>query len=164
LASGEVTSVSGRGYVENTGNFLDFNGSPYNSNVVIDEDGVFSGYAWSEDLGWIDFGNVAVGGPVEVNFNSGIVSRRAYVLNTGGFLDFSNSPYNSNVVLDMETEEFTGFVWSNDVGWIDFATPGVTASNLPETGANISSALIVGAALLAVSMTLYLMLRKRLVK
>ena len=52
-------AVSGKATIINTGNSLDFNSAPYSSNVVISSSGSFSGYAWSEDLGWIDFKGVS---------------------------------------------------------------------------------------------------------
>ena len=47
--------VSGSAYVINTGNRIEF--SSNNANVVVNtETGKFTGYAWSKDIGWIDFG------------------------------------------------------------------------------------------------------------
>ena len=47
--------VSGSAYVINTGRSIEF--SSNNANVVVNtETGKFTGYAWSKDIGWIDFG------------------------------------------------------------------------------------------------------------
>lgn len=54
--------VSGKAKVLSDGSIIDFNTSPYNSSVVINIDGDFSGYAWSNDLGWINFSGVKVAG------------------------------------------------------------------------------------------------------
>lgn len=55
--------VSGLAYVVNTGGVIDF--TNYNSNTVVDlSSGAISGYAWSEDLGWIDFSNVRISHPL----------------------------------------------------------------------------------------------------
>lgn len=44
------------------------------------------------------------------------------VVNTGGIVDFDN--FNSNAVVDSETGAVTGYVWSEDIGWIDFSNNG----------------------------------------
>jgi len=43
----------------------------------------------------------------------------AGVLNTGGSLDFDN--FNSNAVVNPDTGAVSGYVWSEDLGWIDFS-------------------------------------------
>ena len=43
----------------------------------------------------------------------------AGVLNTGGSLDFDN--FNSNAVVNPDTGAVSGYVWSEDIGWIDFS-------------------------------------------
>jgi hypothetical protein len=50
------------------------------------------------------------------------ISGTAGVLNTGGVIDFDN--YNSNAVVDPETGAVSGYVWSQDLGWIDFSNNG----------------------------------------
>ena len=51
---------SGKAKVLDTGNFIDFNSSPTGANVTIaSATGVFHGFAWSEDLGWVDFDGVS---------------------------------------------------------------------------------------------------------
>ncbi len=63
--SGPVTSdlhglISGKAKVLDTGNFIDFNSSPAGANVTIaSATGIFNGFAWSEDLGWVDFSGVS---------------------------------------------------------------------------------------------------------
>jgi len=53
--------VSGLAYVPNTGGLIDF--TNYNSNTIINiATGDISGYAWSEDLGWIDFTGTTLSG------------------------------------------------------------------------------------------------------
>lgn len=54
------------------------------------------------------------------------ISGTAGVLNTGGVIDFDN--YNSNAVVDPETGAVSGYVWSEDLGWIDFLNNGETDS------------------------------------
>ncbi|MDD3648184.1 MAG: hypothetical protein PHS44_06850 [Candidatus Dojkabacteria bacterium] len=130
--------VSGTAGVVNTGGEIDFDN--YNSNAVVDpETGAVSGYVWSEDLGWIDFLNNGEADSVEVDLDNGSVSGLAYALNTGGHVDFTN--YNSNVVWDSESGTLSGYGWSEDLGWIDFAGALLT---LPETGQDIRGVLVVG--------------------
>ncbi len=136
-----TTPVTGKGTVLNTNTDLDFNASPYHSNVVINTDTYeFSGYAWNNDVGWIAFGSTDNSeGPVRVDSATGNVSGKAKVLSTGNYVDFNSSPYNSNVKLDADGV-FNGVAWSEDLGWIDF-TYNVRASGLkltdPSAPANI---------------------------
>lgn len=55
-------AVSGKARIISTGAALDFNTAPYHSNVVIHSGGSFTGYAWSDDLGWLDFSGVTAPG------------------------------------------------------------------------------------------------------
>ena len=103
--------ISGTADALNTGGTLDF--TNFNSNVEVDSDtGDFSGFVWSTDVGWVDFSGVTV------SLTTGVVGGTAAVLNTGGFIYFSS--YNSNVVVDLDSGAFSGYGWSDDLGWIDF--------------------------------------------
>lgn len=141
FASTNTTPVTGKATILNTNVDLDFNASPYHSNVVIDTDTrQFSGYAWNNDVGWIAFGSTDnPDGPVSVNATTGKVTGKARVLSTGNDIDFNSSPYNSNVSIDSDGV-FNGVAWSQDLGWIDF-TYNVRASGLkltnPSAPANI---------------------------
>lgn len=121
-------AVSGQATAVNTGATLDF--SSFNSNVVIDTStGTLSGFAWSADMGWCNFGSEGnAEGPVSVSLTDGAVSAKAYCANTGSFIDFSN--FNSNVRMNLVTGVFSGQAWSTDLGWIDFSDPGVTGPSL----------------------------------
>lgn len=127
----EQTAVTGQAEVSNTGGNLDFSNAK--SNVVISNStnstDNFSGYAWSEDLGWVDFGAVSVASATH------IVSGKATAKNTGSYIDFNASPYHSNVTIS-ESGNFSGYAFSEDIGWINFS--GVSSSSaisiLPETG------------------------------
>lgn len=116
-------AVTGRALVENTGAYLDFNN--YNSNVRINmTHHFFSGYVFSEDLGWIDFGDFDnPSGPVAYDSGTGLLSGKAYALEAGGYLDFDN--FGSQVYLDLGTGQLSGYVFSEDIGWINFSDPGV---------------------------------------
>ena len=53
--------LSGQAYTSNTGTHLHF--TNYNSDVEVElSTGGISGYAWSEDLGWVSFSTVEVAG------------------------------------------------------------------------------------------------------
>lgn len=125
-------SVSGKAKILNTNNsYLNF--TLYDSNVVInDSTGVFSGYAWIDDLGWVAFGTTDNDdGPVTLNLANGAVTGKAKVLNTDDFLNFTTN--NSNVTVELATGVFSGHVWSEDVGWIDFTNTGVSSASFLQT-------------------------------
>lgn len=120
--------VSGKAKILNTNNsYLNF--TLYNSNVAInDSTGVFSGYSWINDLGWVAFGTTDNDdGPVTLNLTNGAVTGKAKVLNTGDFLNFTTN--NSNVTVELATGVFSGHVWSTDAGWIDFTNTGVFSAS-----------------------------------
>lgn len=112
--------------IVNTGGKLYFNSDVYHSNLVIDNyNGLFSGFVWSEDLGWIDFANTgsSPADPVTVSV-TGNLTGRAKVINTGEYIYFTPADYASNVAIAVGGN-FSGFAWSADLGWINFN--GVTA-------------------------------------
>jgi hypothetical protein len=119
-----IQSLTGQAGVMNTGGAVHF--TNYESNVSVDtQTGIMSGYAWLDDLGWVAFGTEDNDqGPVTVDLVTGALTGKAKVVNTAGYLDFTN--FESNVVIDLDSGVFSGFVWSEDVGWIDFGNPGVT--------------------------------------
>jgi len=121
-----TVSIAGKAKVLNTGAYLDF--ASYNSNVTVDSTtGVFAGYAFLEDLGWVAFGTSDNDqGPVNLNLSTGAITGKAKVLNMGNYLDFSGN--NSNVTVALATGNFSGYVFSEDFGWINFADSGVTST------------------------------------
>jgi len=132
-------AVTGKAKVLNTANsYLDF--TNYNSNATVDDGtGNFSGYAFLEDMGWVDFGSTDnPSGPVNLNLTNGVVTGKAYILNTAAYLDFDN--YNSNVTVALATGVFSGYVFSEDMGWIDFSDTGVLSSSpfLPTAPSGLS--------------------------
>lgn len=120
-------AITGTAKVVNTSVYLDFDS--YSSNVAVDtSSGNFSGYAWLEDLGWVAFGTTDnTEGPVTMSMTSGAVTGKAEVVSTGAFLDFTN--YSSNVSAVLSTGVFSGHVWSEDIGWIDFTDTGVSSAS-----------------------------------
>ena len=132
-----AVSVTGKAKVVNTGNsYLDF--TNYNSNATVDNvTGNFSGYAFLEDVGWLAFGTTDNSlGPVNVNLTSGAVTGKAKSLNTGAYLDFTN--YNSDVATNITTGVFTGYVFSEDVGWLNFSDTVVSTSSTLDAVAPLS--------------------------
>lgn len=128
--------ITGAAQIVNTNGNLDFD--HYESNVAVDNvTGEFTGYAWLDDLGWVAFGaDDNAEGPVVMDTNTGSISGKARVIATGAYLDFSN--YESNVTVELATGLLSGYVWSEDLGWInfDFSTvstgvPLVTATPTP---------------------------------
>ena len=116
LAS-SIVPVQGNATSNNTGADINFNTN--GGNVMIDNwSRQMSGYAWSTDLGWVDFGNDANNpqGPVVADKN-GNLSGEAKVVNDGSFINFDSS-VGSNV--KVASGAFSGYAWSDDIGFIDF--------------------------------------------
>jgi len=121
-------AVTGKALVMSTGNsYLDF--TSYGSNVTVDNTtGDFTGYAFLEDVGWVDFGTVDnPDGPVNLDFDTEAVTGKAYVLNTGAYIDFT--AYNSNVEVSVPAGVFSGYGFSEDIGWLNFSDTGVSTTN-----------------------------------
>jgi hypothetical protein len=144
--------VTGYAVVDDTGQ--DIYMSTDGASVMIDNWAhVMSGYAWSTDVGWIDFGNDAnnSAGPVNVASN-GDLSGEAKVLNDGSYVNFSSTGADVTV---SNSGVFSGYAWSSDLGWInfsnvsapsynpDFTPPPVNASNISmyfsNGGTNVAS-------------------------
>lgn len=131
-------AVTGKAKILNaTDSYLNF--SLFNSNVTIsDSTGIFSGYAWIDDFGWVAFGTEDnADGPVSLNLTTGAVTGKAKVQNTGDFLYFTTN--NSNVTVELATGIFSGHVWSTDVGWIDFSNTGVSSASFLNTETSSNS-------------------------
>lgn len=119
----ETTPILGTASVINSSNPIYFTSDTYNANVMISEPDLDNndrimilGYAWSVDLGWIEFsGENSSGVYIESN---GLLTGSAYIILTGRSLDFDNN--GSYVEVDVLTGEFSGHLWSEDMGWIDF--------------------------------------------
>jgi hypothetical protein len=109
--------------------------------VHINEDGTFTGYAWSENIGWIDFAPSS-GYPADpqysakVDLETGEVSGWARALSYGddwdGWIKMRGTNY--GVSIDFSIGEFSGFAWKEEVvGWLSFKEDnyGVTTSFSP---------------------------------
>lgn len=108
--------------VVNTGEKIYFDLADHGANVTISYSSrEFSGYGWSEDMGWINFGGGVdnSAGPVSIDAQGNL--RGKAKVEMGGYIDFNTSPEASNVKIESASGEFSGFAWSEDLGWIDFA-------------------------------------------
>ena len=123
---------------------LDFDDSIFNpvANLVdygvnIDGDGLFSGHAWSDNVGWISFNQSdLIGCPwspcrAELKIDTGEVSGWARALSYNddsyGFIGFDHGQEAGEVYIDSDGD-FHGLAWSDNIGWISFNC------NNPETG------------------------------
>ncbi|MEK7562291.1 MAG: carboxypeptidase-like regulatory domain-containing protein [Patescibacteria group bacterium] len=75
-------------------------------------DGTVSGYAWSDKIGWINFG--ATNGNAHITDT--VVTGYAWNENTGRIL---LNPTNSGV-LNTKGGQLSGYAWSEGTGWINF--------------------------------------------
>lgn len=82
-------------------------------------DGTVSGYAWSDKMGWINFG-LSNG---NIHITDSLVSGYAWSDNFG-WINFA--PTKSGVTND-GTGALSGYAWSSNIGWINFS--GVTVSS-----------------------------------
>lgn len=125
------TPIIGEAIVMSTGGRIYFNDVTYSSNTEISDPDIgnsnirtITGYAWSEDFGWIRF--TALEGEntgVTVDYTTGAVTGQAYAMGMNTLLDFTGS--NSSVSIDTTTGDFTGYLWSQDFGWIEFPSNAV---------------------------------------
>lgn len=122
--------------VVNTNQQILFDSSTHHANVTIDyATRQMTGYGWSTEIGWIYFGGGATNpdGPVIADIH-GALSGKAKVLDTGNLIDFNASPTGANVIIASGTGAFSGFAWSQDLGWINFSgvsVPGFYLDVLP---------------------------------
>ena len=132
--------------VVNTSQQILFDSSTHHANVTIDyATRQMSGYAWSTEVGWIYFGSGADNpdGPVTADIH-GVLSGKAKVLDTGNLIDFNASPTGANVTIASGTGVFSGFAWSQDLGWINFSgvsVPGFYLDVLPPNNPSTVTAL-----------------------
>jgi len=133
-------------------------GSSVDYGVHIDPNtGLFSGYAWSENIGWISFNDFDSSHPqTQLDLNNGEVSGWARALANGGGWDgwiklrgLTNEtpPKEYGVWLDSSNyaslgySEFREWAWGSDVvGWVSFnrSNTGATADYKVMTDVNIN--------------------------
>lgn len=108
--------LSGYATVLNTGEKIDFDISS-GANATIDNyTRKMAGYGWSEDLGWVSFGDADnPNGAIRAD-ESGKLSSSAKSL-SAGVVAFDESGADVSVT----DGDFTGYAWSEDLGWVDFS-------------------------------------------
>ncbi|MDP3057056.1 MAG: PKD domain-containing protein [bacterium] len=123
--------------------------------VNLNTDNTLSGYAWSENIGWISFNPAAVigcpAGTCQPRYNSGtgeFLGWARALANGGGWdgwisLNCLNGGVcaTSNYKVSKTGSNFIGYAWGGDVaGWIKFnpAFGGVYLANAPPVAANLS--------------------------
>lgn len=114
-----IAPIIGSATAENTNGVIEFD-SEYGSNVTVDNwTRKLNGFAWSADLGWVNFGqDENQYGPVTIG-RDGALSGKAKVVNTGAYIDFGSGT-GSNVTI--ANGAFSGYAWSDDLGWINFSS------------------------------------------
>ncbi len=101
--------------------------------------GNVTGYAWSENLGWIDFnpsGPYPTGPGYSVQRNSNnlvgwarIVSIVQAGSNSGGWQGWIKMNGNNyGVTINSSTGQLNGYAWSDELGWVDFSRAKVPPS------------------------------------
>lgn len=124
-------------------NLSDGTAIDYGVNIPTTGNGNLSGYAWSENYGWLSFYDTDLAGCVpalsQAKRSGNSITGGARILgirdamsvgNAGGFdgcVSLSGSSPNYGVTIS--NNNLSGYGWSSDLGWIDFT--GVT---IPPTG------------------------------
>lgn len=126
LGAGDI-NVTDRASVINTNGYLNFTANA--ANVKVNNiSHKFSGYAWSDDLGWVAFGDEDnPNGAVVFDAYSGKVTGKARVMYDGTDIVFDAAPNGSNVQIS-SAGVFSGYAWSPAIGWLNFS--GVNAAGI----------------------------------
>lgn len=139
---------SGTGWISMNDTNPGSGGGTYGVNIP--DSGDISGYAWSENLGWISFNGADLAGcPLVPAARSGsnitggarILSIRDAGANAGGWdgcvslsgTATDGSPYGVSVDTMPNPNKLSGFAWSGDLGWIDFSRATVAIVVPPDT-------------------------------
>lgn len=97
------------------------------SNVIV-SDAELTGYAWSENVGWISLNcsNNSYCGTVSYKVNNdGNGNLSGWAWNEViGWISFdsatSGSSYSYQVIINSSTGDFSGWAWNDKIGWISF--------------------------------------------
>lgn len=113
-ATPQQLATNSKAQVVTTGSSLILASSPTGSNLTVDRVGrTVSGYAWSTDLGWVNFSaGLAVG-------SGGLIHGLTPSADGAAVLDFNSTPHNANVIINANNH-LEGYAWSKDIGWIHF--------------------------------------------
>jgi len=123
-----ATSLSGTlKYIDGSGGVVVTGDSSSTSADVQLPSGNVSGFAWSEQAGWIDFSTVSV--------SANTFSGSAFGENIG-WIDF-NSQSGATLALSTNGAKrmFTGWTWGENAGWINFNTDVTNQAYIDSTGA-----------------------------
>ena len=137
IKAGNEHNLSGWAWSDNIG-WIRFNSitppdpdDDYNYGVDVDElTGIFSGYAWSDNIGWISFNEAElINCPsgtcqAKLDFLTDEVSGWAKTINIGDgweeWISLRGSIPDYGVSFNDSNNEFEGWAWSDDFGWISF--------------------------------------------
>ena len=142
-ALGTSSSLSGTATIVNMGYLINFTGQ----SVQYDTGGNLSGYAWSNEYGWLDFN---VGSP-KINLTTGEMTGKARMLSlqnpndtetpidwADGWITFKGSNGGSGggmtygVTFNLTTGQGSGYAWGgNVIGWVDFSGVSITPAGEP---------------------------------
>lgn len=116
VEASSIVPLSGQATVLNTGAIIDFEAGS-GSNATIDNyTRQMAGYGWSDDLGWVSFGGIDNPNGAVTADETGKLSSSAQVLNAG-VIEFDKS----GASVTIADGDFSGYAWSEDLGWIDFS-------------------------------------------
>lgn len=113
-AAPQPLAPSSRGSVMTNNSPLIMASSPTDSNLQINRQArTIAGYVWSADLGWISFSSgIGVDGSYTL---TGVTPGMAGL----GEINLNSWPHNARVVIN-QNNQFEGYGWSKDIGWIHF--------------------------------------------
>lgn len=113
-AAPQPLATDAKAQIVTTNSSLIMASSPTGSNLTVDRVGrTISGYAWSTDLGWVNFSaGLAVG-------SGGLIHGLTPSADGAAVLDFNSTPHNANVIINANNH-LEGYAWSKDIGWIHF--------------------------------------------
>jgi len=114
------------GYGENVG-WANLQADPQDATGVRAQPNGLLGFAWFENIGWVNFGSgsppYGQTGPADFGVNhdgDGNLSGFAYGENVG-WIAFNTLPGGSQVTINTSTGKFTGYAWGENIGWVSFA-------------------------------------------
>ena len=99
------------------------------------------GYAWGENVGWVNFSPTHGGVTAHENGPNGYLSGYAWAENVGWIRmgDDTGGPYNNNSATDWGVNmdasgNMSGYAWSENVGWINFNPSNSQVTSEPGSG------------------------------
>ena len=116
-------NTSGNAKLATDGSLINFGCDNCNATVSDDK---MTGYAWGQNIGWINLGPLLNGGVL--NDDAGNLSGNAWG-QTASWVSFKSNVGNTShkVIIDTNTGNLDGYAWSQNYGWILFDCAGGTA-------------------------------------